>query len=445
MIEGKESNALRAWLNVKLGNVVTLVNGRAYKQEEMLAEGTPILRIQNLNGGDRWFYSNLQLPAEKYCDSGDLLYAWSATFGPFIYSGPKAIFHYHIWNVLPSLAIDKKFAFYELLRVTDKIKRSAHGVAMPHVTKSGMEAWSIELPPIAEQKRIADKLDAVLARVDAVNTRLALVAPIIKRFRQSVLAVATSGRLTQDWRTKYDAANWKPRTVESLCLHIGDGPFGSNLKSDDYTEHGARVVRLENIGHLNFEFNKKTFISLEKYETLKKHTLVDGDLLFSSFVDEEVRVCEFPEGISEPTINKADCFCLRVDAEQVNRRFLAFRLACRTTYEDLKAQVHGATRPRINLSQLRGFNVDLPSLEEQAEIVRRVENLFAFAARLEKRLETAQTATERLTPSLLAKAFRGELVPQDPNDEPASELLRRLAQNAPASPSRSRRKAATTV
>jgi type I restriction enzyme S subunit len=289
----------------------------------------------------------------------------------------------------------------------------------------------IPLPPEAEQKRIADKLDTVLTRVDAVNTRLARVAPLLKRFRQSVLAAATSGRLTVDWRIAHAAADWLPRTVDSLCLHISDGPFGSNLKSDDYTEAGARVVRLENIGHLSFDATKQTFISIEKYETLRKHTLRQGDLLFSSFVDEEVRVCEFPADITEPTINKADCFCVRTDPEQVNRHFLAMRLACKSTYEELKDLVHGATRPRVNLRQLRNFEIKLPSPEEQTEIVRRVETLFAFADRLEARLQTAQTAANRLTPSLLAKAFRGELVSQDPNDEPASELLKRLAEQGP--------------
>lgn len=331
-------------------------------------------------------------------------------------------------------------------RINDESFWVKGGSAQPFVKVGATFESPFALPPASEQKRIADKLDTVLTRVEAVNTRLARVAPILKRFRQSVLAAATSGRLTEDWRDANRAAAWTPRTVESLCLHISDGPFGSNLKSDDYTDAGARVVRLENIGHLSFDAAKETFISQDKYETLKKHTLLPGDLLFSSFVDEEVRVCEFPADIAEPTINKADCFCVRVDKAQVDPRFLAFRLACKSTYQALKDLVHGATRPRINLRQLRGFEVMLPTADEQTEIVRRVETLFAFADRLEARLQTAQTATERLTPALLAKAFRGELVPQDPNDEPASELLKRLAASTPAStPKRGRPKVSTAT
>lgn len=325
---------------------------------------------------------------------------------------------------------------------------SGNQLSMRNISQDKLKALPLPLAPEAEQKRIADKLDTVLTRVDAVNTRLARVAPLLKRFRQSVLAAATSGRLTEDWRNAQKAADWMPRTVGSLCLQISDGPFGSNLKSDDYTEEGARVVRLENIGHLSFDNTKKTFVAFDKYETLKKHTLNAGDLLFSSFVDEEVRVCEFPAGVVEPTINKADCFCVRVDETKASRHFLMFRLACKSTYQELKELVHGATRPRINLGQLRRFELMLPSPAEQTEIVRRVETLFAFADRLEARLAQAQTAATRLTPALLAKAFRGELVPQDPNDEPAAELLRRLQAERASAPKASTgrgRKAAVQV
>jgi type I restriction enzyme S subunit len=299
---------------------------------------------------------------------------------------------------------------------------------MRNISQEKLRSISLPLAPEAEQRRVADKLDRIMARVDSVNSRLARIAPLLKRFRQSVLAAATSGRLSENWRGG-GTANWTSQPIDSLCMHIGDGPFGSNLKSDDYADSGARVVRLENIGHLRFAGHKRTFVSLEKYAQLSKYTLQPGDLLFSSFVDEEVRVCEFPADIGAPAINKADCFCVRVDPTKCNRRFLMMRLACRSTYEDLKVLVHGATRPRINLRQLRGFQIAVPPMAEQTEIVRRVDSLFAFADRLEARLEAAQAGVEHLTPSLLGKAFRGELVAQDPNDEPASELLRRLAKS----------------
>ena len=148
------------WKLVKFGEVATLINGRAYKRAELLNEGTPVLRIQNLNGGNRWYYSDLQLPDDKYCEEDDLLFAWSASFGPYIWKGPKAIYHYHIWKVLPSPELDKRFAFHLLDFLTQSVKDAAHGVAMLHITKGKMEAWEMLLPPLTEQKRIANILDA---------------------------------------------------------------------------------------------------------------------------------------------------------------------------------------------------------------------------------------------------------------------------------------------
>ncbi len=147
------------WPKATLGECATLVNGRAYKQEELLESGTPVLRIQNLNGGDKWYYSDLSLSQNKYCDKGDLLFAWSASFGPFLWSGPRVIYHYHIWKVLPGRLLDKCFLYYLLGFLTDRVKSESHGASMLHMTKARMEALEIPLPPLEEQRRIAAILD----------------------------------------------------------------------------------------------------------------------------------------------------------------------------------------------------------------------------------------------------------------------------------------------
>ena len=104
------------WEERKLGEVCRFVNGRAYKQTEWEKEGTPVIRLQNLTGsGKEYYYSNLNLPDHQYCYNNDLLYMWSATFGPVFWQGEKAIFHYHIWKieVNPQL-LDKKYMYFLL-------------------------------------------------------------------------------------------------------------------------------------------------------------------------------------------------------------------------------------------------------------------------------------------------------------------------------------------
>ena len=268
---------------------------------------------------------------------------------------------------------------------------------------------AVLLPPLIEQEVIAYKLDTLLTQVNNLKARLDAIPTILKRFRQSVLAAAVSGKLTGSTHIPFDS--WGETTLESLLDAAFDGPFGSKLKTADYTESGVGVVRLENIKHLRFEDEKRTYISEGKYEKLVGNTLKKNDVLFSSFVDEEVRVCLFPFD-RKVFINKADCFCLRADSEKILPRFLMFLLASHGSYLQIKNHVQGVTRPRVNLRILKSLSFKMPELDEQAEIVRRVDQLFAFADQVEKQVENAQSRVNRLTQSILAKAFRGELTAQ---------------------------------
>ena len=157
-----------SWNTYKFGECAKLINGRAYSQHELLATGDyQVIRIQNLNGGPNWYYSDLHLDEEKYCEQGDLLFAWSATFGPYVWNGPKAIFHYHIWNVKPNPdLLDKDFAYFLLLWITEEIRNGAHGIAMLHFTKEGMESFDVSIPSLPQQRQIAARLKAQLAEVD---------------------------------------------------------------------------------------------------------------------------------------------------------------------------------------------------------------------------------------------------------------------------------------
>ena len=296
--------------------------------------------------------------------------------------------------------------------------------------KQDLAEFNFPLAPKNEQIRIADKLDSILEKVDAAQTRLDKIPNILKRFRQSVLAAATSGELTKEWREKNKISfnnDWNEKAIKDITLKSFDGPFGSKLKTADYTTEGVKVVRLENIGHLKFISHKETFVSEEKFIELKKHQIEHKDVLFSSFVDEDIRVCLFD--IKYGTyINKADCFCLRSDESIVLPEFLNYFLASRKTYEEAKKQVHGATRPRINLKFLKTLTLYIPSLIEQKEVVRRIEQLFSDADKVEQKYLRTKDHTNRLTQSILAKAFRGELVSQDPDDEPASDLLKRITE-----------------
>ena len=144
------------WRKVALEVNATLLNGRAYKQDELLDSGKyPVLRVGNFFSNRGWDYSDLELDDDKYCDNGDLLYAWSASFGPQIWNGGKVIYHYHIWKVLVGEAYNRQFLCKLLEYATESLMGDTHGIAMMHLTKSGMEKTEFIVPPIERQEQFA--------------------------------------------------------------------------------------------------------------------------------------------------------------------------------------------------------------------------------------------------------------------------------------------------
>ena len=162
------------WKKYLQGNVATFHNGRAYKLSEWEETGTPVIRLQNLTGrGSDFYYSNLALPARQYCESGDLLYMWSATFGPHIWQGPKAIYHYHIWKIECSVdVLHKEFMFYVLNFETQRWLSKSNGMGLLHITKETMEKQTILLPSLKEQQKIASVLSATDAEITTIQNQL---------------------------------------------------------------------------------------------------------------------------------------------------------------------------------------------------------------------------------------------------------------------------------
>lgn len=448
----------KGWVECKLGDVMSLVNGRAYKKHEMLDEpiGTnPILRIQNLNGGDNWFYSDLNLDDNKYCYKGDLLYAWSATFGPYWAKWDKAIFHYHIWNVKPTNSITLRFSYYILCRITAAIKSAAHGVAMPHMTKSGMEGWSIQVPSLAEQKRIVEKLDEVLALVDTIKARLDGIPAILKRFRQSVLVSAVSGKLTEEWCKSSNSSakndltkellenTAKTRKVEQTSSHelvVNKFPsawrkttFTELYKFIDYrgktpkkSENGFRLYTAKNI-KMGFVSNEPVeYLSESDYEAwMTRGFSRPGDIFFVT--EGHTMGCTAINDLGSEIALAQRTLTLQPYGN-VNTRFHHYYMMSDSFQKLVDLNATGSAAKGIKAAKFRGLPLPFPSYEEQNEIVRLVDQYFAFADTIEAQVKKAQARVNNLTQSILAKAFRGELVPQDPNDEPADKLLERIAQ-----------------
>ena len=177
------------WSTCRLEELTEILNGRAYKKNELLLDENliPVLRVGNLFTSNSWYYSDLNLESNKYCEKGDLLYAWSASFGPFIWKGPKVIYHYHIWKLDYSKFLHRDFLYYFLLNETDRIKASGHGVSMIHMTKAKMELLQVALPPLEEQKAIVEKVNSLMDLCDKLEQEVQQSKTLSEKLMQSVL------------------------------------------------------------------------------------------------------------------------------------------------------------------------------------------------------------------------------------------------------------------
>lgn len=191
-------NKGEGWEDKELGEICTLLNGRAYKKTELLNKGKyRVLRVGNFFTNNHWYYSDLELPDDKYCDNGDLLYAWSASFGPKIWNGEKVIFHYHIWKVVPNLnLISKEFLFILLEWDKEKIKEAqGTGTTMMHVSKGSMEKRKVPLPPLSEQQHLVRELNILATECKKLEAIYQKKIDDLVELKKSILQKAFSGEL----------------------------------------------------------------------------------------------------------------------------------------------------------------------------------------------------------------------------------------------------------
>ncbi|AEJ03566.1 type I restriction-modification system, S subunit [Stutzerimonas stutzeri] len=366
------------------------------------------------------------------------------------------------FDVLKPIEVEPRWIFSAVrsARFVDAMCEKVQGALYPAVKSADIRDYEIPLPPLAEQTRIAAKLDELLAQVDTLKARIDGIPALLKRFRQSVLTAAVSGRLTEEWRASSpvsdSAEEYLARVIQNRrqkpVVKFKE-PVSPDLEKREIEVPQGWIVAsvssfAECLDSMRVPVKKELRKSGEgKYPYFGANGEVDrvDEYIFD---DDLVLVTEDETfyGREKPIAYKYSGKCwvnnhvhaLRAH-DSVARDYLCYALM----HYDVIPWLTGTTgRAKLTQGALLSLPIQVPPPAEQTEIVRRVEQLFAFADQLEAKVNEARTRIDRLTQSILAKAFRGELVPQDPNDEPASVLLERIkAQRAAAPKAKRGRKA----
>ncbi|WP_052504109.1 restriction endonuclease subunit S [Pseudomonas oryzihabitans] len=470
------------WISTNLGQVVNYGDNESADPTEMPSDAW-LLELEDIER-DTGKLINQKTVGERIPKSsknrfhkGDVLYGKLRPYlNKIIRANQPGFCSSEIIAISPGL-LDKNYLFYSMRspKFIEYVNSVSHGMRMPRLGTQQARSAPIFLPPLAEQTRIAAKLDELLAQVDTLKARIDGIPALLKRFRQSVLAAAVSGRLTEEWRaanpcaesaeqqvTKVDASktgklkirktdaafsldklfaipegwSWveNHRLAEDSNTSICAGPFGTIFKAKDFRDTGVPIIFLRHVAEGVYKTEKPGFMDKAVWNELhQEYSVYGGELLVTKLGDPPGTACLYPQGIGTAMVTP-DVIKMSVDERVTLPKYLMFFFNSQHCKALIEKLAFGATRLRIDIAMFKGFPIPLPPHEEQIEIVHRVEKLFAFADQLEARVKAAQARIDRLTQSILAKAFRGELVPQDPNDEPASMLLARIKAQRAAAP-----------
>ena len=399
----------KSWEWIVLGSGVKFINGRAYKKAELLEDKnlTPVLRVGNLFTNSSWYYSNLHLDPDKYIDNGDLIYAWSASFGPRIWDGEHVIYHYHIWKLILDQAIDKNYLYYFLLDKRNVIgETDLHGSTMKHITKTNMEHLSFPLPPLSEQSRIAAKIAQLFALLRKVESSTQQYAKLQTLLKSKVLDLAMRGKLVKQdpndepasellKKIKAEKAELikekkikkskplPPITDDEKPFDIPDSWEWVRLgeitkKITDGTHNpppnahlGKQIISAVNIknGKIDFKLSDRFVTNLQFEKEDKRTHIRRGDILFT-----------IVGSLGNAAIVETDkMFTAQRSVAIINSdlpsKYLYYSLISKMFQEQIFNNAKGTTQKGIYLKKLSGLVLPLPPLKEQGRIVNKINKL----------------------------------------------------------------------
>ena len=438
MSEGKLPEG---WVNTEIGDIAEIISGGTPKSGNAsnfapTGEGIAWLTPADLSGYKKKCIArgarDLSIDGYSSCSAklmqaGAILFSSRAPIGYVAVASNEIATNQGFKSFVFTDDIYTDYAYYYLRNIRHLAEEKGTGTTFKEISGSSAKTLPFVIAPLAEQKCIAEKLDTLLAQVDSTKVRLEKIPKILKRFRQAVLGAAVSGKLTESFRQNSNYSSytlflskeekniqyaelWGKYQLKDCCTIIS----GNAFKSSNFTINGdVPVVKISNIQYGEFEIKNQEYLSYEYLEKYGSFKVVANDILMAltrPVTNNQLKVCRYPHSKPVGLLNQR--VCRFIFNENINSGF--FELLFQSEY--FKVQIldnlSETLQPNLSPIDLRNFTVFIPPLPEQAEIVRRVEQLFAYADTIEKQVNNALARVNNLTQSILAKAFRGELTAQ---------------------------------
>jgi len=438
-----ENKLPKNWIETDLDTVILrMTNGSSLKQEEEPFEGSlPISRIETI------WNETIDLDRVKYVDASEEdIEKYGLQKGDVLFShinsdkhlGKTAVFNLEetlihginllLLRAMPQFNGDLLNYILRHYRFSGKfIEVAQRSVNQSSINQKKLKSFVVPLPPLAEQQRIVAKLDDLFGHLDNLKTRLNNIPQILKNFRQAVLTQAVTGKLTEEWRVGKDLEEWKETTIGKLfTVKTGATPKRGNTS---YYERG-KIPWLKS-GQVKNEYiyeAEEYITDLAVKETNAK--LYPKDTLLVAMYGEGKTRGQVGWMKLEAASNQAIAALVNEEMDIKSKQYVYYY--CLSQYLEIRKQAEGGNQPNLNLSKIKNWKISVPSIEEQTEIVKRVEHLFTKADTIEAQYQNLKTKIDSLPQAILAKAFKGELVAQLESDGSAAVLLEEI-QNIKAS------------
>ena len=347
------------------------------------------------------------IESSKSFSNNDIAVVWDGARCGWVAKAKEGAIGSTICALTP-LDIESNYLYYFLLSKYSLVNSKGRGVGIPHIDPTLFWNMEVPIPLPKEQKQIAEKLDKLFAQIESIKKSTEKIPELLKNFRQQILTYAVTGKLTEDWRKDKQLDAWRVELAKDCCEKVQSGgtPKGSKFETV-----GIPFLKVYNIVNNKIDFESEPQYVSEEIQNsqIKKSITYPGDVIMNIVGPPLNKVAIIPDTYKEWNLNQA--ITLFRPKEYLNNKYLYYFFCEGSSVNSVIDKTRGVVgQVNISLSQCRDFSISIPPMEEQLEIVKRVQTLFDILDDVERRYNVLCEKLEKLPQALLCKAFKGELI-----------------------------------
>ena len=416
------------WCWIELGKLTSMKSGFPFDSKRFTrsksANARPLIRIRDVVNGATETYTDQECPKEYVIKKGEILIGMDGDFNVGKWQSEDALLNQRVCCIqsCSSLYLDD-FLFYYLPDPLKKINDATPSVTVKHLSTKTLAITPVPVPPLPEQQRIVNRIESLFAKLDEAKQKAQDALDSFETRKAAILHKAFNGELTAQWRKEHGVGmeSWKEKTIND----IGDVKGGKRIPKGmelTYENTGHPYLKAGNLKQGTVIASGMMYVTDEILECIKNYTVSAGDVYITN-----VGACIGDCGIIPPEYDGANLTenAVKITNLKCNNKWLSYYLSGSSVQQNIKSMIASATLGKLSIANIKKIELNIPTLlDEQIEIVRILDNLFAKEQQAKEAAEGVLEQIDLIKKTILARAFRGELGTNNPSEENAVELLK---------------------